>query len=233
MIGNELEGVLQSAYAAAKRIRRETSLGEYPVSMAAAVADLARGVHGDLDRCSGLFLGTGDLSETVARTLMSSGLAHLVASHPTVSRAEAMARALECHVASFETLSETLPACDIVVTSLGSRRHIVTREMIKAALKARRHHPVVLVDLGIPGDIDPLLETLDDAFLYNLDDLEQVAMKGRATREKEAAAASRLLDEEVAAFLRGRAERQAVPALTALREYFETGPPCRARRCRR
>lgn len=221
MCGNELEGILQAAYAAAKRIRRETSVGSYPVSVASAVADLARGVHGDLDRSGGLFLGSGDLSEMVARTLISSGLAHLVASHPTASRADAMARALECHVASFETLTETLPASDIIVTSLGSRRHVVTREMVKAALKARRHRPVVLVDLGIPGDIEPSVETLDDAFLYNLDDLEQVAMKGRATREKEAAAAFRLLEEDVTAFLRGRAERQAVPALTALREYFE------------
>ncbi len=221
MSGNDLEGILQAAYAAAKRIRRETSVGSYPVSVAAAVADVAGGVHGDLDRCGGLFLGSGELSEIVARTLMSAGLTNLVASHPTASRADAVARALECHVASFETLTETLPASDIIVTSLGSRRHVVTREMVKTALKARRRRPVVLVDLGIPGDIDPAVENLDDVFLYNLDDLEQVAMKGRATREKEAAAAFRLLEEEVTAFLRGRAERQAVPTLTALREYFE------------
>jgi glutamyl-tRNA reductase len=107
------------------------------------------------------------------------------------------------------------------VTSLGTRRHIVTREKVKAALKARRHRPLVLVDLGIPGDIDPSVEQLDDAFLFDLDDLEQVAIKGRATREKEAASALRLLEEEVAAFLRIRAERQAVPALMELRAYFE------------
>ena len=221
MSGNDLEGILQAAYAAAKRIRRETSVGSYPVSVAAAVADVAGGVHGELDRCGGLFLGSGELSEMVARTLMSSGLTKLVASHPTASRAEAVARALGCHVAPFEMLTETLPASDIVVTSLGSRRHVVTRGMIKAALKARRRRPVVLVDLGIPGDIEPAVENLDDVFLYNLDDLERVAMKGRATREKEAAAAFQMLEEEVTTFLRGRAERQAVPTLTALREYFE------------
>ena len=221
MSGNELEIVLQAAYATAKRIRRETAVGSYPVSVAAALAELARGVHGDLDRCGGLLVGSGDLTEIVARTLLSSGLARLVACHPTVSRAEAAARAFECHVASFDNLMETLPASDIFVTSLGTRRHIVTRGMVKAALKARRHRPLVLVDLGIPGDIDPSVEQLDDAFLFDLDDLEQVAMKGRATRENEAASALRMLEEEVAAFLRIRAERQAVPALTGLRAYFE------------
>ena len=221
MTGNELDTILQAAYAAAKRIRSETSVGSYPVSVAASVIELARGVHGDLDRCGGLMVGSGDLSEIVARTLMSSGLHRLVVSHPTVSRADAVARALGCHVAGFEALPQTLPACDILVTSLGTRRHVVTREMVKSALKARRRRPLVLVDLGIPGDIEPSVEQLDDAFLYDLDDLEQVAMKGRATREREAAAALRMLEEEVAAFLRTRAERQAVPALVELRAYFE------------
>ena len=95
----------------AKRIRRETSVGSYPVSVAAAVADLARGVHGDLDRLRrAVHLGSGELERNrCTRTLMSAGLAHLVASHPTASRADAMARALDCHVASFAALPETLP----------------------------------------------------------------------------------------------------------------------------
>lgn len=221
MSGNDLEVILQAAYAAAKRVRSETAVGSHPVSVAASVAELARGVHGDLDRCSGLLTGSGDLCEMVARTLMTAGLAHLFASHPTASRANAMAGALGCHVVPFDALAEKLPDCDIVLTSLGTRRHVITREMVKAALKARRHRPQVLVDLGIPGDIDPSVEQLEDAFLYNLDDLEQVAMEGRATRQKEAAAAVQLLEIEVAAFLRLRAERQAVPALMGLRACFE------------
>lgn len=221
MSGKELEGMLQAAYAAAKRIRRETSLGSYPVSVAAAVADLVCGVHGDLDRCGGILLGSGDLSEIVARTLLSAGLAHMVTSHPSASKAEAVARALECHVAPFEKLSDSLPGSDIVVTSLGSRRYVVTRDMVKAAVKRRRYRPMVLVDLGVPGDIDPSVDQLDDVFLYDLDDLEQVARRGRATREKEVAAASLLLEEEVVSFLRWHAERQAAPVLSALRAYFE------------
>ena len=96
--------------------------------------------------------------------------------------------------------------------------------MVKTALKARRHRPVVLVDLGIPGDIDPSVEKLDDAFLYNLDDLEQVAMKGRAStgERKPNAAFCGCSTKRLTTFLRGRAERQAVPsAYGASRVYFE------------
>ena len=221
MTGNALETVLQAAFGVAKRVRRETVVGSFPVSIAAAAVELARGVHGDLDRCTTLMVGTGDLSELLAKAFLSSDLGHLVVTHPQASRADILAQVLNCHVSPFPNLAETLPTADIIVTSMGSRRHVLTRDMIKAVVKARRHRPLLLIDLGIPGDVDPLAERLDDAFLYDLNDLESVAMKGRANREKEAGKALRIVDDEVAAFLRGRAERDAVPTVTALRQHFE------------
>ena len=221
MSGKELEAVLQAAYGAAKRVRTETAIGERPVSTAAAAVELARGVHGDLGRCGGLLVGTGDMGELVAEALLAGGLGHFVVVHPRAGRAEAMARTLNCHVAPFEDLARALADGDILVTALGARRSIVTAEMVKAALKSRRKRPVLLVDASIPGDIDTAVERLDGAFLYDLNDLEGVAMRGRASRENEAGAALDIIDDEVARFLRGRAARAAVPTLTALRRHFE------------
>lgn len=221
MNGNELEAVLQAAYGAAKRVRTETAIGERPVSAAAAALELARGVHGDLQRCAGLLVGTGDMGELIAEVLLTAGLGHLAVVHPRPGRAEAAARTLNCHVASFEDLAQTLVDADILVTALGARRNIVTAEMVKAALKSRRKRPVLLVDASIPGDVDAAVERLDGAFLYDLNDLEGVAMRGRASREHEAGAAMEIIDEEVDSFLRGRAERAAVPTLMALRRHFE------------
>ena len=203
-------------------MRTETAIGERPVSTAAAAVELARGVHGDLGRCGGLLVGTGDMGELVAEALLAGGLGHFVVIHPRAGRAEAMARTLNCHVAPFEDLARALADGDILVTALGARRSIVTAEMVKAALKSRRKRPVLLVDASIPGDIDTAVERLDGAFLYDLNDLEGVAMRGRASREIEAGAAMDIIDDEVARFLRGRAARAAVPTLTALRRHFET-----------
>jgi glutamyl-tRNA reductase len=222
MSGKELEAVLQAAYGAAKRVRTETAIGERPVSTAAAAVELARGVHGDLGRSEGLLVGTGDMGELVVEALLAAGLGHLVVVHPRAGRAEAMARTLNCHVASFEDLARALADADILVTALGARRSIVTAEMVKAALKSRRKRPVLLVDASIPGDIDTAVNRVDGAFLYDLNDLEGVAMRGRASRENEAATALDIIDDEVAGFLRGRAARAAVPTLTALRRHFET-----------
>lgn len=221
MVGTELEAILQAAYGAAKRVRSETAIGEGPVSIAAAAVQLARGVHGDLDRCRGLLIGGGDMGELVAQDLAVGGLAHLSATHPMDSRAEAVARALGCHQAPYTDLESLLAEADVVMTSLGTRKHVVTAEMMSQALKRRRRKPVFLIDTGIPGDVDPAVGKLDGAFLYDLNDLERVAMEGRAGREGQARDAWRILDEELTAFRRDRAERAAVPALVRLRSHAE------------
>ena len=221
LTGTGLEAVLQAAYGTAKRVRTETAVGERPVSIASSAEEIARGLHGDLSDCVGLLIGAGDMGELVAEDLIKAGLGTLRVTHPSDSRADGLARRLACHVAGFDDLPALLAESDIVLTSMGARRHVVTADMVQAALAARRHRPVFLVDTGIPGDVDPAVERIDDAFLYDLNDLEKVAMEGRASREAESGAAWRILDQEVDRFLRGQTERAAVPALSRLKSFFE------------
>lgn len=221
MVGAELEAVLQAAYGAAKRVRSETAIGERPVSIAAAAQQIARDLHGDLGRCSALLIGGGEMGELIVRELRAAGLGHLVVTHPNDARADAVARQLACHAAAFTDLSDHLAAADIVVSSLGARRHTVAAAMVQDALRRRRRKPIFLIDAAVPGDIDPGSDRVDGVFLYDLGDLERVAMEGRASRESAAANAQKILDAEVDAFVRARAERAAVPALVRLRQHFE------------
>ncbi len=219
--GAGLEAVLQAAFAVAKRVRHETAIGEGPVSIAAAAVQLARDLHGDIAGCQGLLVGAGDMGELVAEALLAAGLSRLVVTAPRQSRAEAVAHALDGHVLPFEELREALPVADIVLSCVGARNVVLTADTITQALKKRRRKPIFLVDAGIPGDIEPAVNRVDGAFLYDLADLERVALQGRATREHAARAAKSIVDDEVALFLRGRAARAAVPAIVALRTRFE------------
>ncbi len=221
MSGSELEALLQAAYGAAKRVRSETSIGEGPVSIAAAAVQFARDLHGDLSRCEALLIGGGDMGELVAESLLEAGVARLVVTAPRAGRAEALARELDCHAAAFADLAALLPQADIVLTCVGSREIVLDQHHLQAALKRRRRKPIFVVDAGIPGDVDPAVDRVDGAFLYDLADLERVALEGRAGREAAARAAWKIVEEEVAAFLRGRAARVAVPAIVALRQRFE------------
>jgi glutamyl-tRNA reductase len=219
--GPELETVLQAAFGAAKRVRSDTHIGEGPVSIAAAAVQLARDLHGDLSGCAGLVVGAGDMGELVAESLLSAGLGRLSVTAPRASRAEALAQSLNAHVLPFEEMKDALAGADVVVASTGGRHVLVTADVVTAALKKRRRKPIFLVDAGIPGDIEPAVNRVDGAFLYDLNDLERVALEGRATREQAARAAWAVLDVELAGFLRGRAARVAVPAIVSLRHRFD------------
>lgn len=221
MAGPELEALLQAAYAVAKRVRSETHIAERPVSIAAAAVQFARDLHGDLDRCDALLIGAGDMGELVAEALLAAGLRRMTVTAPRSARAEALAGSLGAVAVPFEALAEALAGADIVLTAIGGRQPLLAPEAIQAALKKRRRKPVFVIDAGIPGDVDPAVNRVEGAFLYDLADLERVALEGRATREAAARSAWQIIDGEVATFTRGRAARAAVPAIVALRHHFE------------
>ena len=219
--GPELDGLLSAAYAAAKRVRSETPVAERPVSIAAAAVQLARDLHGALSSSTALLVGAGDMGELVAEHLLAAGISRLIVSAPRISRAEALAERLKCHAAPFEKLSESLSDADIVVTAVGGRQTVLSSEQVTSALRARRRKPIFLVDTAMPGDIEPAVNRIDGAFLYDLNDLERLAMEGRASREQAAAAGFAIIDEMVEDYRREKAGRIAVPALVLLREHFE------------
>ncbi|HEX2115829.1 MAG TPA: glutamyl-tRNA reductase [Alphaproteobacteria bacterium] len=221
LMGPELEQILQAAYGAAKRTRNETAIGQRPVTLASAAIQLARDVHGDIARCSGLLVGAGELGELLVEQLKSAGLRSLAVTGPHKLRAEETARRLASHVFSFDGLETRLVDADIVVTALGSGAHIITAPEMERVMVRRRRRPVFIVDLGVPADVEPAVEPLDGVFRYDLDDLEHVTITGRASRGAAAADAWAIVDEELAAFGRARAERDAVPAVVALRRHFE------------
>ncbi len=220
-MGGELDAFVQAAFAVAKRVRSETAIGEGPVSIAAAAVQIARDLHGDLGRCRALLVGTGEMGELVAESLLAAGLKDLSVTAPRSSRAEALAKTLDCHVLPFEEMRDALAGADVVLTCMGSRNVAVSAEAVNAALKKRRRRPIFLVDAGIPGDVETAVNRVEGAFLYDLGDLEKVALEGRATREAAARAARAIVADEAATFLRGRQARAAVPAIVALRASFE------------
>jgi len=221
MAGPELDAALDAAYRAAKRVRSETTIGERPVSIAAAAERLARSVHGDLARASALLVAGGEMGELIAEHLIRAGLGRLTVTARIAPRAEMLARRLSSHVAPFAALDEALTEADIVVSAVGAGRPLVTGEMVAAALAARRRKPIFVIDAAIPGDVHASVDALNDAFLYDLGDLERVAMEGRRGRDAEAKIAAGIVDEEVEAYYRDRAQRAAAPLAVALRRRFE------------
>jgi glutamyl-tRNA reductase len=196
MTGDYLDTLIVAAQKTAERIGRETEIGQRPVSIAAAAVQVARDLHGDLGHSSCLLVGAGEMGEMLASSMRSAGLGNLMVTHPSASRADTLGQHLNCHVGVMENLAQLLIQSDIVLTAMNTRRFILDAEALKTATKARRRKPIFVIDTGVPGDVDPAVETLEDVFLYTLDDLERVTREGRASRAEEAETAWAIVDDE-------------------------------------
>ncbi|HKX09485.1 MAG TPA: glutamyl-tRNA reductase [Stellaceae bacterium] len=220
LVGGDLEAALQGAFAAARRVRRETRIGERPGSIAAAALDVAREIHGDLDRAVGVLIGTGEMGELMLDQLRLAGLGKMVVSG-AVPAVEAIAARLSCPWVALPPTDTLLAEGDILIAAATGGPRMLSAGTMAAALRQRRRRPVFVIDAAIPPTVEPAVNDLDGAFLYTLDDLERAAIAGRSARETAATEARAVLDDELAAFQRRRAERAAVPAVTALRSHFE------------
>ena len=217
-----LDAILQAAYSASKRVRTETAIGERPVSIAAAAVQVARDVQGDLERSRGILIGDGDMGELVASHLLNAGLGLMTVLHHDPERASGAARRLSCHAAAMKGLADEMAQAEIVITAIGRREHSLSSDMVRAAVTRRRRKPVFIIDLALPGDVDPAVSRIDEAFLYDISDLERIAMDGMSHRENAAEQAVQIIEQELLAFSRSRSERAAVPVLGKLRHHVET-----------
>lgn len=220
MVGVELETLLQAAYSAAKRVRTETEIGRHPVSIASAASRIARDVQGDLSGINLLVVGLADMGEIIVEQLQASGVTEIAMSGPS-RRTDTAARRAGRGFVAFEDFESALKNAEVIVAAAGTGRHLISAEAMERALVARRRRPVLLIDAGVPGDVEQSVGDLEGAFLFSIDDLERIAMEGRSTRSTAADAAWAIVDQEVDAWRRNRAGQDAVPAIVALRAHFE------------
>ena len=216
-VGHVLHRLYQSAFAAAKRARSETEIGRHPVSVASCAVDLARRMFGELAGKTVLLVGAGEMAELAATHLRAAGAEELWIANRTLARAEALARRFGGHALALDELDRYLDGADIVIASTGAVHYVITPDLVQQAMARREPgRPLFIVDIAAPRDVDPRVADLDDVYVFDIDDLEQVAASNRKAREAAAREAEALLDEEVRAFVRWLKGLEAVPIIRAL-----------------
>lgn len=216
----ELDRLYQSAFQLAKRVRSQTRIGEGAVSVAAAAVRIAGDLHGALDRRRGLLVGLGDVADVMLEQFARAGLTRIDMTGPS-RRTERVAGRQGRNFVPFNRLEAALAESDVVITAGGLGRYLVSTEALDRALDRRRRRPILLIDCGVPQDIDPACDRIEEAFLYTLSDIERLAERGQLDRKAEADEAARMAEAAVIEWRRHQAEREGIPALVALREHFE------------
>ncbi len=220
-VSTTLERLLQSAFSVAKRVRTETEIGSSTVSIASVAADLAKQIFGSLKGKQVLLVGAGKMSELAARHLMGQGANALLVANRTPERAQRLAEQFHGFAVPFADLQQHAPKADIIVTSTGAREHLFDVAKAQAILQKRRGRPVFFIDIAVPRDVDPAVNRVEGAFVYSVDDLQQVAASNLSARSEGAAAAERIVSAEVDRFQQRLQSLDAVPGILSLQQHAE------------
>jgi glutamyl-tRNA reductase len=221
-VAGQLEHLLQSAFAAAKKVRTETEIGSSSVSIASVAVDLAKKIFGSLQGRTVFLVGAGKMSELAARHLVQQGAGAILVSNRTQERARLMAEEFEGRVIPFEKLYEAASEADIVISSTGAPHPIFRPEHGQAFMHRRRNRPMFFIDIAVPRDVDPAMGKLEGIFVYDIDDLQQVVSSHIADRRTEADRAEAIVQLEVDKFESRLQTLDVVPTIVSLQEHLET-----------
>jgi len=199
--GKVLNRLYEKALRTAKRVRTETGIGRNAISVSYVAVELAKRIFGNLANVKVLLVGAGEMAELSAKYLKKLK-AHLFITNRTYERAVELAKELEGNVLRFEELADYLHEFDIVIVSTGSKKYIIDYQMVKKAIKKRGYKPIFFIDISVPRNVDPAISQIDEVFLYDIDDLQDVAEKNLKERLKEKEKGEIIVWDEVGKFMK-------------------------------
>ncbi len=219
--GPMLHSLFQQAFSVAKLVRTDTEIGSSAVSVAYAAVNLARQIFSDFGQHSALLVGAGETIELVAQHLTGRGIGRLVIANRSIGRARTLAQEHKGFAIELNEIPNHLADADILICSTASPDALISKDMVQAALKARRRKPMFIVDLAVPRDVEPAVAELEDVYLYTVDDLQGVVDDNLKAREEAAAQARRIIDVEVIRFSQTLKTRDAAPTIRSVRSRAE------------
>jgi glutamyl-tRNA reductase len=219
--GPILNRLLHKAFFVTKRVRTETKLAHHPVSVSYAAVKMAKKIFSHFEKKTIMLIGAGEMAELAVQCLLDNGAKTLIIANRTLERALELARIFKGKAISMGEIKDALKEVDIVITSTGAPNFILLEKDIKQIMPWRRHRPLFFIDAAVPRDVDPKINQIENAYVYDIDDLEGVVEQNKIKREKEAQKAMRIVEEETIKFKHWLETLTVVPTVIALKRKFE------------
>ena len=216
-----LNKLVQKAISVAKRVRTESRIAENAVSVSYAAVELAKKVFSNLSAKTVLLVGAGEMAKLAAQHLINHGVHQVLITTRDVSRGSVLAERFNGVPIPFEGFRGELWKADIVLCSTGASHYLIRSEDVQRAVRERMNRPIFLIDVSVPRNIDPTVRDVDNAFLFDIDDLEMHVEQNREERRQEAVKAEEIVREEVGVFLKWVQSLEATPTIVALRRRAE------------
>jgi glutamyl-tRNA reductase len=216
--GAILNRLIHKTFSVAKRVRTETGIGDHAVSVSYAAIALGKKIFGDLKGKNVLLLGAGEMAELALEHLKGQGVENIIIANRTLERGLRLAQRFGGEAVSLEELETQLLSADVLLSSTGSDSYLLSRDQVKTAMRRRRQRPLFMIDIGVPRDLDPRINDLDNVYLYNIDDLKEVVEENRERRQAAAIQAERLVVAETLKFMDWLKTLEVYPTIISLRE---------------
>lgn len=213
-----LNRLLHKSFSVAKRIRKETGIGDNAVSISYAAIELANKIFSELSQKSVMLLGAGEMAELAVEHLISNKVRKIVVANRTFKNAVALAEKFNGQAVKFEERETALAEVDIIISSTGATDYVMTRDQVKQAMKKRHHNTLFFIDIAVPRDIDPKINSISNAYVYDIDDLKNIVESNMQQREKETIKAERFIEEAVVKFRKWQEGLSVVPTIKALND---------------
>ncbi len=220
-VGPVLTRLLHKSFSVAKRVRSETGIACQTLSISYAAVELARKIFGSLENRRVLLIGAGEMSELAARHLLDQRTEGLLVANRTLERALRLAARFGGRAVPYKDFPDYLPQADIVLTSTTADDYILHRSQVEKAIRLRRNRPMFFIDIAVPRNIEPAVNQVDNAYLYDIDDLQKVIDANLRERRKAAARAEDIIDQEIDSFLRWLGNLELTPTIRDLRRHCE------------
>lgn len=216
-----LNRFLHKAFSVAKRVRTETKIASSAVSVAFAAVELAKKILGDLSDKTVMLIGAGEMCELAAKHFLNSGAKDVMVTNRTFEKAERLAGEFGGEAVRFEELFVHLHRADIVLSSTGAPHVIIGPADVEEVVKRRRFKPMFFIDIAVPRDIDQKVDDVESAYLFTVDDLQEIVQANMAQRGLEAQKAEEIIDQEIGQFFKWLASLEVTPTIVALRNRFD------------
>jgi glutamyl-tRNA reductase len=213
--------VVKKAISVAKRVRTETKISEMAVSVSYAAVELTKKIFSNLHEKTVLLVGAGEMAKLAARHLIAQGVGHVRITTRTAQHAVDLAARFGGTAVPFDQFKDDMASADIVLVSTGAAHYIVGAEDVQRAVTERMNRPMFFIDISVPRNIDPSVRHVDNAFLFDIDDLKHRVEQNRAERVQEAEKAEQMVLEEVSTMLDWMKSLEVTPTIVALRSRVD------------
>ena len=216
-----LNRLLHKAFSVAKRVRTETGIASSAVSISYAAVAMAKHIFADMKDCQAMLIGAGEMAELAATHLVQAGIRKLLIVNRTYEKARELAAAFDAEAVPFDQLFTRMSEADIVISSTGATQTIIEPEDVAQVLKRRRQKPIFFIDIAVPRDISPLVNDLDNVYVYDIDNLKEVIEENKAQRQEEAVKASHIVSQESNRFIQWLDTLQLQPTIVDIIEHHQ------------